>query len=156
MTPPRLLLVACLISILGCATSNHIAEPLARHGDEIMLAGQLFHTGTRVVLWTDSDGYDAYRVERHFGPYADSSWSATTQQSPGFGKPNRLELRSKVLADAEIEQVRAHGWTLPLLQEKVDQFVIHYDSSGTSRDCFRTLHDVRDLSVHFLLDLDGT
>jgi N-acetyl-anhydromuramyl-L-alanine amidase AmpD len=38
----------------------------------------------------------------------------------------------------------------------VDQFVIHYDASGTSRQCFRTLHDVRGLSVHFMLDIDGT
>jgi N-acetyl-anhydromuramyl-L-alanine amidase AmpD len=129
---------------------------LHRSGDEIMVAGQLFHTGTRVILWTEPRGYDAYRVERHFGPYAESSWTATTQQSPGFGQPNRLELRSKVLSEAEIEQVRTRGWTLPLLQQKVDQFVIHYDASGTSRECFRTLHDVRDLSVHFLLDLDGT
>jgi N-acetyl-anhydromuramyl-L-alanine amidase AmpD len=42
------------------------------------------------------------------------------------------------------------------LQEVVDQFVIHFDVAGTSRQCFKTLHDVRDLSVHFMLDLDGT
>src|SRR6185295_14591240 len=28
--------------------------------------------------------------------------------------------------------------------------------SGTSRQCFKVLHDNRDLSVHFMLDLDGT
>jgi len=38
----------------------------------------------------------------------------------------------------------------------VDQFVIHYDVAGTSRTCFRVLHDVRGLSVHFMLDIDGT
>src|ERR1043165_2164691 len=36
------------------------------------------------------------------------------------------------------------------------QFVIHYDAAGTSRQCFKVLHDLRDLSVHFMLDLDGT
>src|SRR5690606_13003117 len=51
---------------------------------------------------------------------------------------------------------RGGGWSLPLLQEVVDQFVIHYDVAGTSRNCFRVLHDMRGLSVHFLLDLDGT
>jgi N-acetyl-anhydromuramyl-L-alanine amidase AmpD len=45
---------------------------------------------------------------------------------------------------------------LPLLQEAVDQFVLHYDVCGTSRQCFNVLHDKRGLSVHFLLDLDGT
>jgi N-acetyl-anhydromuramyl-L-alanine amidase AmpD len=42
------------------------------------------------------------------------------------------------------------------LRERVDQFVIHYDACGTSRQCFKVLHDLRGLSVHFLLDLDGT
>jgi N-acetyl-anhydromuramyl-L-alanine amidase AmpD len=43
-----------------------------------------------------------------------------------------------------------------LLQSVVDQFVIHFDVSGTSRQCFKVLHDLRGLSVHFMLDLDGT
>jgi N-acetyl-anhydromuramyl-L-alanine amidase AmpD len=38
----------------------------------------------------------------------------------------------------------------------VDQFVIHFDARGTSRGCFEGLHDLRGLSVQFLLDLDGT
>jgi N-acetyl-anhydromuramyl-L-alanine amidase AmpD len=38
----------------------------------------------------------------------------------------------------------------------VDQFVLHYDACGTSRQCFKILHDLRGLSVHFLLDVDGT
>ncbi|MEM7313730.1 MAG: peptidoglycan recognition family protein, partial [Planctomycetota bacterium] len=38
----------------------------------------------------------------------------------------------------------------------VDQFVIHYDVCGTSRQCFKVLHDLRGLSVHFMLDIDGT
>jgi len=38
----------------------------------------------------------------------------------------------------------------------VDQFVIHYDVCGTSRRCFEVLQDVRGLSVHFMLDVDGT
>jgi N-acetylmuramoyl-L-alanine amidase len=33
---------------------------------------------------------------------------------------------------------------------------VHYDAAGTSRQCFKLLHDVRNLSVHFLLDVDGT
>jgi len=60
------------------------------------------------------------------------------------------------LTPEQIETVRGGGWDLPLLQQVVDQFVIHFDASGTSRQCFKVLHDVRDLSVHFMLDLDGT
>src|SRR5207302_1593164 len=54
------------------------------------------------------------------------------------------------------ERVRGGGWDLPTLQRVVDQFVIHYDAAGTSKNCFRTLQDFRGLSVHFMIDLDGT
>src|SRR5262249_2063246 len=54
------------------------------------------------------------------------------------------------------ERVRGGGWDLPLLQEVVDQFVLHFDVCGVSRQCFKVLQDRRDLSVHFMLDLDGT
>ena len=61
-----------------------------------------------------------------------------------------------MLSAEQAERVRGGGWDLPLLQQVVDQFVIHFDASGTSRRCFEVLHDVRGLSVHFMLDLDGT
>lgn len=60
------------------------------------------------------------------------------------------------LDDTTLERVRGGGWELHDLQQSVDQFVIHYDVCGTSRACFRVLHDVRGLSVHFMLDVDGT
>ena len=63
---------------------------------------------------------------------------------------------SSGLTDEEIERVRGGGWDLPLLQRVVDQFVIHFDVCGTSRQCFKVLQDMRGLSVHFMLDLDGT
>jgi N-acetyl-anhydromuramyl-L-alanine amidase AmpD len=45
---------------------------------------------------------------------------------------------------------------LPTLQRVVDQFVVHYDVCGIAKQCFNVLHDHRGLSVHFMLDLDGT
>src|SRR4029079_651176 len=60
------------------------------------------------------------------------------------------------LSSEEIERVRGGGWDLPLLQRVVDQFVIHFDVAGVRRTCFKVLQDNRDLSVHFMLDLDGT
>ncbi|MEM6572266.1 MAG: peptidoglycan recognition family protein, partial [Planctomycetota bacterium] len=35
-------------------------------------------------------------------------------------------------------------------------FVVHYDAQGTSQSCFKVLHDRRGLSVHFMIDVDGT
>jgi N-acetylmuramoyl-L-alanine amidase len=127
-----------------------------RTGDEIVVAGQFFHTGTRVVLWLDPGGYDGYRVERRFGPFAKSSWEISHAEDKNLTTPNRFGLRKANLTTNEIERVRGGGWDLPLLQTVVDQFVMHFDVCGTSENCFRVLQDDRDLSVHFLLDVDGT
>src|SRR5437868_139953 len=45
----------------GCRTTaiHPAAAPFA--GDEIIVAGQRFHTGTRVVTWLEPGGYNAYR-----------------------------------------------------------------------------------------------
>jgi N-acetyl-anhydromuramyl-L-alanine amidase AmpD len=104
----------------------------------------------------DPGGYDAYRVERRFSPYSESSWETSKVAVKSLTTPNRYGLRQSVLSTEEVERVRGGGWALSLLQEKVDQFVIHYDASGTSRRCFNALQDVRGLSIHFMLDLDGT
>lgn len=129
---------------------------VARKGDEIVVAGQLFHTGTRVITWMDPGGYDAYRVERRFSPLADSGWEKSKAAVKDLASPNRYGVRREVLSAEELEVVRGGGWDLPMLQRVVEQFVIHYDAAGFSKNCFRTLHDARGLSVHFMLDLDGT
>src|SRR4029079_17139527 len=55
-----------------------------------------------------------------------------------------------------LENVRGGGWAFDDLRNRIDQFVYHYDVAGTSRTCFKVLHDMRGLSVLFMLDLDGT
>lgn len=127
-----------------------------RKGDEIVVAGQFAHTGTPVVLWMDPGGYDAYRVERRFSPIDESAWETSKVVVKDLRTPNRYGLRRGALTDERVERIRGGGWDLPLLQDVVDQFVYHFDATGTSRQCFKVLHDVRCLSVHFMLDLDGT
>jgi N-acetylmuramoyl-L-alanine amidase len=149
----RIALLSFLLLFVGACARERVAERLERRGDEIMIAGQLYHTGAPVVLWTDPGGYDGYRVERRFAPWSEASW----EQSAGkLSTPNRYGLRAGPLSPEELERVRGGGWDLPTLRRVVDQFVIHYDVCGTSRTCFRVLHDVRGLSVHFMLDIDGT
>ena len=169
---------------LGAGVANgHDApgtQPLAagargfqeRHGDEIIVCGRPYRIGTRVVLWSDEGGYDAYRTSRRFVPFERSDWKNTLAEMRAGGltfaasetqetSPDRYDLRFGSAVDTaftpeQLEQVRGGGWPLPLLQEKIDQFVLHYDVCGTSAQCFYILHDVRGLSVHFLLDVDGT
>jgi len=131
-------------------------QQIARKGDEIVVCGQLFHTGTPVVLWMDPGGYDAYRVESRFTPFGKSDWDQARALNATLKTPNRYGLRKDILTPEEIERVRGGGWDLPLLQQKVDQFVLHYDVAGCSQTCFKVLHDMRCLSVHFMLDVDGT
>lgn len=109
-----------------------------------------------MVLWTDPGGYDAYRVERRFGALTNADWKAMATGARSADSPNRYGQRKEGLSPEERERVRGGGWDLPLLQRVVDQFVLHYDACGTSRRCFEVLHDERGLSVHFLLDVDGT
>ena len=146
------LILAALV-LTSCTTPP--ARIIPRKGDEIVAAGQFIHTGTPVVLWMDPGGFDAYRVERRFSPIDKSDWAASQADVKDLHTPNRYDLRSGLSAE-QAERVRGGGWDLPSLQQTVDQFVIHYDVAGTSRNCFKTLHDKVDLSVHFLLDLDGT
>lgn len=144
-----------LLSSRGCAVRPG-SVAYERTGDEIMIAGRLYHTGAPVVLWTDPGGYDAYRVERRFVPLDQAGWAKTTEGGKGPESPNRYDTRSAKLTAEELERVRGGAWDLPTLQRTIDQFVIHYDVCGTSRQCFRVLHDMRGLSVHFMLDIDGT
>ncbi|MEM9754188.1 MAG: N-acetylmuramoyl-L-alanine amidase, partial [Planctomycetota bacterium] len=138
-------------------------DETARHGDEIVVAGRFFRTGTRVVTWLDPQGYNAYRVEARFADLDQSSWDALEDTLPAWGSPNRYGMRIDRFNNGrpdftpeEIEAVRGGTWQLEQLQDIVDQFVIHYDACGTSKYCFEVLQDMRSLSVHFLLDVDGT
>ena len=153
--PAVTLRCALLVTLaLGCAAAprNGAAapgDPVSRGGDEISVCGRLFHTGTRVILWNDPHGYDAYRPHCHFEPSLAGPSEA----------PDRIARYGSYrggLDAALTERVETSGWTLEDLQQVISQVVIHYDQCGTSRRCFEVLHDIRGLSCHFLLDLDGT
>jgi len=148
---PVLLAALCALAS-GCTTRP--GEPVKRHGDEIVVAGQLFRIGTPVKLWMDEHGYDAYRVESRFNPRGQHRWEHIHETTD---TPNRYGLRNEsTMSDEDFERLRGGGWSLEELQTKVDLFVIHYDVCGTSQRCFDILHDHRCLSVHFMLDIDGT
>ena len=139
------------------ATQTQAIPPLStRTGDEIVVAGQLFHTGTRVVLWNETNGYSAYDLKRHFATGGMMAADDAEDPAPPQQLRKRYDQRDGELTRAELTHVRTNGWDLPTLQRGIDQFVIHYDVAGTSRQCFYILHDRRFLSVHFMLDLDGT
>ncbi|QEH33116.1 N-acetyl-anhydromuranmyl-L-alanine amidase [Aquisphaera giovannonii] len=158
-----LLAAAMILAAHGSAPADEPAahaglkpgSRLERRGDEIAVCGQLYHTTTPVVLWSDPGGYDAYRLEPRFKPLSDSIPPARKEDTQPALR-STFGLRRRNLSADDLERVRGGGWDLPTLRKAVDQFVIHYDVCGTSRRCFQVLHDQRNLSVHFMLDADGT
>ncbi|HVR74185.1 MAG TPA: peptidoglycan recognition family protein [Planctomycetota bacterium] len=147
---PVLSIIAALACAEGCSVSRgRPGDPLPRAGDEMSAAGVLFHTGTRVVLWNDPGGFDAYRHHRRFEPE-----KAGPRQAPD--RVSRYGSFRGGLPEDVARRIRERGWSIEELRRTVRQVVIHFDACGSSRRCFEVLHDIRGLSSHFLLDLDGT
>jgi N-acetylmuramoyl-L-alanine amidase len=142
----RVAAAGALLLILVLARCVGAPEAAAPDGESFVACGQSFGVGTRVVTWRESPGYDAYRTAKHF----------TVEEVPD-GKRRYSPLRGNLPA-ALAARAAASGLSLADLRQVVRQFVLHYDAAGTSRQCFKVLHDVRQppLSVHFLLDVDGT
>ena len=132
-------IAAASLLMVRCATA-----PPVREFDEITAAGQSFHTGTPIVRWDDQGGYDAYQTQKRF-----------QTDEPPDGKMRYRKVRANLPAALEAS-VMARGFTLDELRSVVHVFVLHFDVAGTSRQCFKILQDVRNLSVHFMLDTDGT
>lgn len=129
------------------------AKPAAPRRDAILVAGTPFPTGAPVVTFRDEDGYDGH-LERCFFDASRLSPRRPVRGCEGVKRYSRRSLDG--LLPATRTRVEREGWDLESLRERVDLFVLHYDVCGTSRRCFDVLHDQRGLSVHFLLDVDGT
>ena len=114
----------------------------AKEVDAIVVCGRRYPIDAPVVLWTEPPFYDGYRAAARFAEEGPIGLRYQSGRNPRSGE---LE-----------ESVEKEGWTLENLRRQVDLFVLHYDVAGTSRSCFEILHDKRELSVHFLLDVDGT
>src|SRR5450756_1600383 len=95
LTRPIPILCALTVATVfaGCKTAPQPGTFASRRGDEIVVAGQFVHTGTRVVLWMDPSGYDAYRVERRFSPLDKSDWETSQAEVRGLNGPARYDKR---------------------------------------------------------------
>ena len=147
-------LASLLLIPAGCrapsapSVAPRAAEPERPAAGEIVVCGERFPAGVPVVRWFEEPRYDAYSTEPRFA----------AELRAGAERPSGLRYRPgrRVAAPSLAARVEREGWTLETLREQLDLFVVHYDACGTSRECFRVLQDVRGLSVHFMLDVDGT
>ena len=87
---PLLTILLGATALTACAATPWPGTLAPRKGDEIVVAGQFVHTGTRVVLWMDPQGYDAYRVERRFSPIDKSDWETSRAEIKDLTMPNRI------------------------------------------------------------------
>lgn len=125
-----------------------VEAPAPRH-DAIVACGERIAIGVPVVLWTDPGGYDGYSTALRFPAEPPKEPIEGLRYQPGRKVP-KSDGTTRLGSFSGSERCREE------LAEALDQFVLHYDVCGTSRQCFKILHDRRELSVHFLLDVDGT
>lgn len=153
------LLAAVVTVVLGlglyaCRTMDADAGPApAARQHYLVIGGVKIPTDAPVISFLDEDGYNAYVEHCWFEP------DRVTPTKPLRGTDQAVRWRERDLdglSPTTAARVQAEGWDMEAVQERVDQFVLHYDVCGCSRSCFKVLHDVRGLSVHFMLDLDGT
>jgi len=151
---PRRIAALFLTGLSACVSPPPLVEsvpPLPEHERSerpqgfIVACGQRFAVDAPVVLWTEEPYYDATSTTHRFNPRAGR---ILAEEGP------RLVLGRK--ERGSLPKLAPNSDDLALLREHVTQFVIHYDVCASSRRCFEVLQDMRGLSAHFLLDVDGT
>ncbi len=132
-------------------------------GTEMVVNGRRVNVEWPVVLWSDRvllrDGKPPFNAYSTTCRDREGDYPADVATRPSKSPDDLLRYGSREptrLAKAAAAKVRSGGWTDATLRDQVIQFVMHYDVLGSSTRCFRGLHDNRGLSVHFMVDLDGT
>ncbi|HEU4728076.1 MAG TPA: peptidoglycan recognition family protein, partial [Kofleriaceae bacterium] len=121
---------------------------MVRPNGNLIIGGQRFNVDAPVVNWTEN-GWDATK------PFC-----IPTPQEPAPGCPGGFPH-----GPPPVTYVKRYA-TRPGLPESklsynavraiVKQFVVHHDGCANAEMCFDVLQNERGLSVHFLLDNDGT
>ncbi|HEY0252435.1 MAG TPA: N-acetylmuramoyl-L-alanine amidase, partial [Kofleriaceae bacterium] len=116
-------------------------------------------SGTLIVSGTE------FHVDLPFKNWHDTGWDATRpdciptneDRAPHCegGRPQPDPGKPPILRTNRFLKRRA-GESLEAARATIKQFVIHADGCRNSEMCFNVLHNERGLSVHFLIDNDGT
>lgn len=116
---------------------------MGRMGSEIVVCGQRFEVDHPVVTFEDRRGYSFYI------PHRTDDISKIYASHPAQG----LERRA---ARFRRRRMMGRSRSLSRLQRVVRQLVVHLDGCRDARMCYNVLHNQRGLSVHFMVDNDGT
>ncbi len=107
----------------------------------IVVCGNFFDIGCRVILWNEPNGLNAYDV---------STYHVKTEDRK-TGKIKTVVISGKRYSKRSIIDPN-----LVKLQGMISQFFLHHSGLYHSKTTFNVLHKERGLSCHFILDDDGT
>ena len=111
---------------------------------EIIVCGRRFDIEHPVYTFEDAKGFNAYLPHRADKP----SEVYPTNPAPG--------LEQRVLRYRHRRLLGRERLSISRLKQAVRQIVIHLDGCRDAAMCYDVLHNQRGLSVHFLVDNDGT
>lgn len=123
-----------------------------RTSGNLIIAGQKFHVDAPVVNFQEPPYWDATR--EYCMPTTTDPAPACKPGGVPYGNLPKPYTRRYAIRPA----LRRYGMTPPLdaVKAVVKQFVVHHDGCNTSDMCFSVLQNERGLSVHFMIDNDGT
>src|SRR5450432_1033684 len=118
----------------------------------LIICGQTFKADAPIINWREGPGWDATR-EYCMATVNDGSPKCVA--GVPYGK---LPLGPYTKRYSFRPRLRHFGVNPPYEAVKplIRQFVIHHDGCTSADMCFSVLQNERGLSVHFLLDNDGT
>lgn len=112
-------------------------------GSEIIVCQRRFDIDHQVVTFEEEGGYSAYV------PHCTDNISRIYATHPARGLARRAtRYRARRLMGGSSR--------LELLRQVVRQVTVHLDGCLSAAQCFDVLHNQRGLSVHFMIDNDGT
>lgn len=107
----------------------------------IVICGQKFDIGTRVVLWNEPGGLNGYS----------EASTSFTEEDRKTGKQVKKTISGRRYGKRSIKTLDLGG-----LKNIVTQFFLHHSGLYHSSTTFNVLHNERKLSVHFIMDDNGT
>jgi N-acetyl-anhydromuramyl-L-alanine amidase AmpD len=107
----------------------------------IIVGDKTIDIGTKVVTWNSNNGFNGY----------DTSRVVIKSEDRRTGKETSKVIKGKRYGSRAILYPNNEN-----LKKIIKQFFLHHSGLYRSRDTFNVLHNQRGLSVHFILDDDGT
>ncbi|MCA9665248.1 MAG: N-acetylmuramoyl-L-alanine amidase [Myxococcales bacterium] len=109
----------------------------------IIVCGKRYVVDHEVVTYDDTGGYSAYLPHRS----DDITQAFASDPAPGLQNRTTRFRRRRLMGNSH---------SLSRLRKIVRQIVVHLDGCRDARMCYHVLHNQRGLSVHFMVDNDGT